>query len=244
MLHYSRRSYFVATGLAIALALGGCATDDYRHYAEAQMAMAQAKSTADQARYSALARIAETGDSAARVAAVMSLAGIGDGARQAPANVAAPVSPGGTALQWASVLVPGLTQAYMISSNVKLGMRQSDNATALGLGQSRDQAATSAATMGAFASVAGQIQSPAATVNTSTVTLTGAGVIGGGSYEVGPNSGAQSGNSGRLAGGSITDNTSTPTVVVQPAPTVVRPEVVRPEVVRPEAVAAPEATQP
>lgn len=228
MLPFSKRAYFVATGLAIALTLGGCATDDYRHYAEAQMAMAQAKSTADQARYSALARIAETGDSAARVAAVMSLAGIGDGARQAPATVAAPVSPGGTALQWASILVPGVTQAYMISSNVKLGMRQSDNATALGLGQSRDQAATSAATMGAFTSVAGQIQAPPANITntTTTTTLSGTGVIGSGSYSIGPNSGSNSGNSGRLAGGAITDNTSTPTVVQPPAPVVVRPEVV------------------
>jgi hypothetical protein len=231
-----------------ALALTGCATDDYQHYAQAQMAMAQAKSTADQARYNALARIADSGDSVARVAAVMSLAGLGDGARQAPSSVAAPVSPGSTALQWASILVPGVTQAYMISSNVKLGMRQSDNQTALGLGQSRDQAATSAATFGAITTISSQIQAPAANVTT---TLSGTGVLGSGSYSIGPNSGTNSGNSGRLAGTSITDNTHTPAIVTQPAPVVVRPEVVtqpvpaivRPEVVRPEIV-RPEVLPP
>lgn len=216
-------SRLAMTGLAvISLALTGCATQDYQHYAQAQMAMAQAKSTADQARYTALARIAESGDSVARVAAVMSLAGLGDGARQAPSTVAAPTAPGSTALQWASILVPGVTQAYMISSNVKLGMRQSDNATALGLGQSRDQAATSAATFAAFGSMASQIQAPAAnvstTTNTTTTTLSGTGVLGSGSYSIGPNSGTNAGN------------TATPVIV--------RPEIVRPEIV----ISTPEVT--
>ena len=91
---YPRRfSRLALVGLAAAsLALSGCATADYQHYAQAQAAMAQAKSTADQARYTALARIAESGDAVARVAAVMSLAGIGEGTRQAPATVAAPLA--------------------------------------------------------------------------------------------------------------------------------------------------------
>jgi len=239
--HPRRFSRLALVGLAAAsLALAGCATDDYQHYAQAQMAMAQAKSSADQARYTALARIADSGDSVARVAAVMSLAGLGDGARQAPSNVAAPVSPGSTALQWASILVPGVTQAYGISRQVKLGMRQSDNATALGLGQSRDQAATSAATFGAITNIAGQIQAPA-----PNMILSGTGVLGSGSYSIGPNSGSNSGNSGRIAGESIFDSTHTPTVVTQPAPVIVpqpapvRPEVVRPEIVRPEVIQPP-----
>lgn len=227
-------SRLAMTGLAvISLALTGCATQDYQHYAQAQMAMAQAKSTADQARYTALARIAESGDSVARVAAVMSLAGLGDGARQAPSTVAAPTAPGSTALQWASILVPGVTQAYGISQQVKLGMRQSDNSTALGM-----------STNAAFVGMAGQIQAPA-----PSMTLSGTGVIGSGSYTIGANSGSNSGNSGRLAGTAITDSTATPTVVTQPAPVIVRPEVVvqpaplivRPETVRPEIV-RPEVT--
>lgn len=217
-------SRLAMTGLAvISLALTGCATQDYQHYAQAQMAMAQAKSTADQARYTALARIAESGDSVARVAAVMSLAGLGDGARQAPSTVAAPTAPGSTALQWASILVPGVTQAWGISQQVKLGMRQSDNSTALGM-----------STNAAFVGMAGQIQAPA-----PSMTLSGTGVIGSGSYAIGANSGSNSGNSGRLAGTAITDSTATPTVITQPAPLIVRPETVRPEIVRPEVTTTP-----
>lgn len=241
------------TGLAvITLAMSGCATQDYEHYANAQASMAQAQSATAVARYAALERIAVTGDSVARVAAVMGLAGLGsEGHSALGGNVAAPTAPGSTALQWASVLVPGLTQAYMISANVKLGMRQSDNATALGLGQSRDQTATSTATFAAFGNLASHIQAPAANVNTTTNTtapttnttittnsLSGSGVIGAGSYSIGPNSGAQSGNSGRLAGQGITEATATPTIVrpeivTQPAPLVVQPEIVRPEIVTP-----------
>lgn len=40
---------------------------------------------------------------------------------------------------------------------------------------------------------------------------------------IGANSGANSGNSGRIAGTTMTDNTSTPTVVTQPSPVVVQP---------------------
>ena len=176
--------------------------------------MAQAKATADTERYRALAKIAETGDSAARVAAVMSLAGFGGQQAQQAQTLATPVTPGQTALQWASILVPGATQVYAIGQQVKLGMRQSDNSTTLGISTNQ-----------AFVSMGGQIQAPAANVTT----IGGNGVIGSGSYSIGANSGAQSGNSGRLAGGSITDNTATPTVVTQPTPLVVRPEVITTE---------------
>ncbi len=205
----------ILAAIITALALTGCATGQYEAYARAQQATAQARAAAETERYRALAKIAETGDSAARVAAVMGLAGIGAGLPTAPV-IAAPQPAGHTALQWASILAPSLTQAYMIGSNVKLGMRQSDNATTLGLGQSRDQAATSAATFAAFSNIAGQIQAPAA--NVSTTTLSGTGVLGSGSYSIGPNSGTGSGNSGKWSGGALTDQTATPTVVMQPAP--------------------------
>ncbi len=248
MLHYSRRSYFVATGLAIALTLGGCTSPGaYVAYANAQVEIAKANSQSDQARFAAMRAIAETGDTTTKVTALMSIQAGGKGGQGGQGGatpLAAPAPEGQGLLQVAAVALPAAANIYAIGQQVKLGLRQSDNATSLGLGQSRDQAATNAATFGAFASVAGQIQAPAATVNTSNVTLTGAGVIGSGSYEIGPNSGAQSGNSGRLAGGSITDNTATPTVVrpevvQQPAPLVVHPVVVQAE-----AVAAPGTAQP
>ena len=182
-----------------ALALTGCATgQQYQAYAEAHKAQAASQT----ARYEALAKIAEMGDTTAKVAAVISLQGAG---QQGQSQIAAPRSASDQALQWAGILVPAVSQAYMIGQNVKLGMRQSDNATALGV-----------STNGAFVGIAGKIQAPAANVTTTTTSTVGA------------NSGANSGNSGRLAGTSITDNTSTPTVVVQPAPVVVRPEVVQP----------------
>jgi hypothetical protein len=170
-----------------ALALTGCAnTSQYQAYAEAHKAQAAAQS----ARYQALADIAKMGDTTAKVAAVISLQAGGQNQTQ----IAAPRSASDQALQWASVLVPAVSQAYMIGQNVKLGMRQSDNATALGV-----------STNGAFVGIAGKIQAPAANVTTT----------------IGANSGANSGNSGRLAGTSITDNTHVPTVVVQPAPIIV-----------------------
>jgi hypothetical protein len=200
-----------------ALALTGCATGQYEAYTAATTAQAVAASNAQAERYKALGRLADSGSDVAKVAAVMALAGHSTGTATQAAPIAAPRSPGDTALQWASILAPTITQAYMIGQNVKLGMRQSDNATALGI-----------STNSTFASVAGQIQAPA-----PNMTLSGTGVLGSGSYTIGANSGTNSGNSGRLAGTSITDNTATPTVVTQPAALVVRPEVVTTPAVTP-----------
>ena len=96
------------------------------------------------------------------------------------------------ALQWASILVPSLTQIYGIRANADVAKNSSDNA-----------AATSIATTQGFVGIAGKIQAA------------------GPSYVYGANSGANSGNSGRLAGTTMMDATSTPTVVLQPIPTVV-----------------------
>ena len=105
-----------------ALALTGCA-HEYQAYAEAQKAQSQAQA----ARYAALAKIAEMGDTTAKVAAVISLnAG---GVQQAP--VAAPRSWADYALQFTGALLPVVGQVYTINKQTALGMRQSDNATAL-----------------------------------------------------------------------------------------------------------------
>jgi hypothetical protein len=254
-----------------AIALTGCATgQQYQAYAEAHKAQAAAQS----ARYQALADIAKMGDTTAKVAAVISLQA---GSQQQQSQIVMPRSASDQALQWASILVPAVSQAYMIGQNVKLGMRQSDNAAEIGI-----------STNNAFVGMAGNIQAPAANVstvsNTSNSSTIGAnsgansgntattrtaststntvgpnsGANSGNTSStsstatIGPNSGQNSGNSGRLAGTSITDNTSTPTVVTQPAPVVVNqpapitvtqpapvivpqpaPIVVRPEVVQP-----------
>lgn len=186
------------------LAITGCATKEYQAYVDAHKAQSESQT----ARYRALAEIAAQGDTTAKVAAVMSLQ-MGGG--QQSLQIAAPKTWVDYALQWTGLLLPTLGQVYTVNKQTTLGMRQSDNATALGI-----------STNSAFVGIAGKIQAPAANVTT----IGGNGVIGSGTYAIGANSGTNSGNSGRLAGGSITDNTSTPTVVTQPTPLVVKPEVV------------------
>ena len=176
--------------LIAVLSLTGCATAEYAAYADAHKAQAAAQT----ARYKALADIAAQGDTTAKVAAVMSLQ---MGGQQQNAQINAPKSWADYALQWTGLLLPTFGQVYTINKQTSLGLRQSDNATALGV-----------STNNAFVGIASQIQAPAANV-----TLSGTGVIGAGTYSIGANSGQNSGNSGRLAGGSITDNTAVPTVV-------------------------------
>jgi hypothetical protein len=177
--------------LIAVLSLTGCATAEYQAYAEAHKAQAAAQA----ARFQALADIAKQGDTTAKVAAVISL---NAGSAPQSAQIAAPKSWADHALQWTGLLLPTVGQIYTVNKQTSLGMRQSDNATALGI-----------STNNAFVGIAGKIQAPAANVTT----LGGNGVIGAGSYSIGANSGQNSGNSGRIAGGGITDNTAVPTVV-------------------------------
>jgi hypothetical protein len=200
-----------ALAIVTVLALTGCATGkEYEAYAEAHKAQAAAQA----ARYKALSDIAAQGDTTAKVAAVITLNQSSGQASQ----IAAPKSAAEHLIQWTSILLPSLTNIYGINKQAQVGIAQSNNATTLGV-----------STNAAFVGLAGKIQAPAANVTTSTSTTS----------TVGANSGANSGNSGRLAGTSITDNTSTPTVVVQPAPVIVRPEVVQPVVIQPTTPVAP-----
>jgi hypothetical protein len=173
------------------LSLTGCATAEYQAYADAHKAQAAAQT----ARYQALAEIAKQGDTTAKVAAVMSLQ---MGAGQQNTQINAPKNWADYAMQWTGLLLPTVGQIYTINKQTSLGMRQSDNATAVAV-----------STNSAFVGIAGKIQAPAANVTT----IGGNGVIGAGSYSIGANSGSNSGNTGRLAGGAITDNTAVPTVV-------------------------------
>lgn len=145
--------------LFLALAMVGCATNDYKAYADAQSSMATAKANADAARYNALSEIAKTGDGSAKIAAVMALA-LGTGGTTQVSQVQAPQA--SSALQWASILVPGLTQAYAISRSADVSINSSNNAML-----------TSSATTAAFVGIAGKIQAPAvpqANVTTTTTT--------------------------------------------------------------------------
>jgi hypothetical protein len=140
--------------LIAVLSLTGCATAEYAAYADIHKAQAASQT----ARYQALADIAKQGDTAAKVAAVMSLQ---MGAVQNQTQVAAPKSFGDQLLQWTSVLLPTATQIYSVGKQAQVGIAQSNNATALGV-----------STNAAFVGIAGKIQAPAANVNTTNTTTT------------------------------------------------------------------------
>ena len=138
------------------LTLAGCASPDYAQYAKSAEASSVARSKA-------LSDIAASGDSAAKVAAVMALAlGQGNSVLAAPQP--------NQVLQWASILVPGLTQVAGMRYNYLSQQAQSNNATTLGL-----------STNNAFVGLAGKIQAPGSTF-TSTTTLSGTGNLGSGTY--------------------------------------------------------------
>lgn len=163
------------------LSVTGCATAEYQQYTTAQIAMSVAKHNADAKKYEAMSAIAASGDTAAKVAAVMAMA-MGN-VPQPTQQIAAPQN---QALQWASILLPSLTQFYSIAKNADVAIAASTN--------SRDVALS---TNSAFVGMAGKIQAPQA------------------NYTYGANSGAYSGtssvgdNSGAYSGTTATTTTTT-----------------------------------
>lgn len=114
----------------LAALLTGCANyGDYYKSVEASntamVAAVRAQAEADAVRFNVLMRIAESGDATAKVAATMALALGGARPAQAPAVAQMPQN---EALQWAGVLVPGVTQGLMGYYNMRTNMRASDNA--------------------------------------------------------------------------------------------------------------------
>jgi len=154
----------------LVVALAGCASTEYAQYSKAQTDIATARHTADAAKYKALADIAASGDSSAKVAAVMALA-LGGGQGAGPVALAAPQS--SSALQWASILVPGLTQVAGMRYAFLSQQTASNNATSLGI-----------STNSTFAGIAGKIQAPG---SVTTNTLSGTGALGGGTYTTSDN---------------------------------------------------------
>ena len=182
---------FKLTALVLSVyLLGGCANTEYLAYSKAQTEIEVSKNVALSAKYKAMEAIAASGDATAKVAAVMALSMQGQGGSTGGASIAAPAP--NQALQWASVLVPGVTQV--------LGMRYNYLST---VQQSNNSAAVAQSTNASFVGIAGKIQA----TNTTNTILSGTGSLGTGTY-------------------TTTDNTSVPTVVTQPIPTVVNPVVV------------------
>lgn len=188
--------------LTLALALTGCASTEYAQYTASQQAIAASKAQSDTARYRALADIAKNGTDSSKVAAVMALA-MGGG-QSSTVQVAAPQR--SEALMWASIIVPGITQAWAISKNADVAMNSSNNA-----------AATSMTTTSGFVSIAGNIQAPAANVDNS-MSMAGTGVLGSGSYTTSANPYTTT-DSHNIDNGPI-DNSSNPVVVPPVVPIV------------------------
>lgn len=175
--------------LFFVLALTGCASNDYALYADSQARAETARHQADAARYKAMADIAASGTEAAKVAAVMAMT-LGQGGQAQAARLQAPQA--SEALQWASILVPGLTQIAGIAANTRLATVQSNNA-----------ARVAESTNGALLGIAGKIQAPMqAAANVSNVTttttrtdrhdsvqttLSGTGTLGSGAYSTAAN---------------------------------------------------------
>ena len=115
----------ILAGAIGVLALTGCASNNYQQYAQTQENIALARAEAEIARYKALEAIANSGDTTARVAAVIALQ---QGSPQGNSpKLQEPTSTGDTALRWASVVVPSLTQIYGIGKSTDLAIVNSNN---------------------------------------------------------------------------------------------------------------------
>ena len=200
--------------IPIVLALTGCASTEYAAYAEAQ----KARASADAARYAALAKIAEMGDTTAKVAAVISLNVQGN---QQP-QMAMPRSWADYALTFTGALLPVVGQMYAVNKQTSLGIRQSDNATLLGISQANSNRDMQTATVTGFSSMASLGFKAASDISTvgfkatsdiaanikqpqPNITISGTGIVGGGTLSTTTNT--MSNSTGVLGTGSyMTDN--------------------------------------
>lgn len=155
--------------LTLPLLLASCATN-YDGYAEANVKIAQARAQAESEKYKAMAAIASTGDAAAKVAAVMSMA-LGQ-PNQPQQQIAPPKSAGETTLQAIATILPSIAQIYGINRQVALGIEQVRGNVAIQQTVSNASVMTARSTNDTFASIASKIQAPAANITTTTTTTT------------------------------------------------------------------------
>lgn len=110
--------------IAVPLLLTGCATSkEYASYLAAHQAAHEAKASAEKARYAAIAEIAKNAtDPSARTAAVMALA-----MGKSESQVVPPAPPQDKVIQWASLLLPAVTNLSSGYFGYRLGTVQSNN---------------------------------------------------------------------------------------------------------------------
>jgi hypothetical protein len=118
----------ILAGAIGVLILTGCATgpSDYERYTQAQENIELARAEAEIAKYQALETIALKGDAGASAVAAMGIA-IGTSSRVRDSQLIQPRSTTDKLLQWASLLVPGLTQFYSIQKNAEISIVNSNN---------------------------------------------------------------------------------------------------------------------
>ena len=150
------------------LLLAGCQTN-YDGYVEANVKIAEARAKAETEKYKAMAAIASSGDAAAKVAAVMSMA-LGQPNQQAQQQIAPPKSAADTTLQAIATILPSIAQIYGINRQVALGMEQVRGNVAIQQSVSAAGVANTASTNNTFLGIASKIQAPAANITTTTTT--------------------------------------------------------------------------
>lgn len=155
--------------IAVSLTITGCAVDEYARYAEMQERIQVAKYTAEAERYKAMAAISMTGDTATKVAAMITMGGTGQASNQTP-YIPPPKTTWENTKDILSIFLPAFVQGYGIYATNRTAQNASNNSRM-----------TAISTNDAFVGMAGQIQAPGSTTNT-TYTLSGTGVIGNGSY--------------------------------------------------------------
>lgn len=207
------------------LLLAGCATN-YEGYVEANVKIAEARAKAETEKYKAMAAIASSGDAAAKVAAVMSMA-LGQPSQQNQQQIAPPRSPADTTLQAIAAILPSIAQIYGINRQVALGMEQVRGNVAIQQAVSNASVANTSSTNNAFVGIASKIQAPQANVTTTTTTTT---------------------DNTHTPTVVKVDPIIVNPEIIQVDPLVVNPQVVNPQVVNPQVVnpvvVRPEVVQP
>lgn len=112
--------------LSTFLVLTGCATN-YDQYAQAQLKIAEANAISAKYRYEALTLMGNSGGDAAKVAAIMQINATNT--EHSTQVIQPPKSWQDQALQWASVLLPSITQVYSIKANKATSLAQIDAST-------------------------------------------------------------------------------------------------------------------
>jgi hypothetical protein len=211
----------------LVIVLTGCATtldpnfavqmESYRLTITSQQNVEIAKARAEEARYNALATIADRADAQSKQMAILALALSGRSEAAArPVEVQLPRIPETAedrALKWASVLVPSVANIALAGFSYSLGKRQSDN-----------QAATTQSSYAALVAM----KPPAVDFTklpptTNTVTMTTTNIHN--DTEVGNRDGFV------VVGGQAPTNPTQDNRVTTPAPVVITPVVVVPPVI-------------